>query len=73
MTCIVNPALFKSKVALQAACEAGKVWIEDPSFFAPRHFNASSMVVGQSEVVTNHPIRNKFAKITRTESGFKVS
>lgn len=73
MTCIVSPSQFASKAKLQALLNAGaNVPIFDPSVFAPRSFLASSMTVGQSEIVTNHPIRSEFAKIVRTAAGFRV-
>lgn len=73
MTCIVSPEVFTSKAALKVAAEQGRLWIEDPSIFAPRSFNARDMQVGQREVVTNHPKRTKFATIERTAEGWRVS
>jgi hypothetical protein len=73
MTCIVSPAVFTSKAALRIAAEQGVLWITDPSIVAPRYFNAHDLAVGQSEVVTNHPARTKFARIERTATGWKVT
>ena len=76
MTCIVSPEVFTSKKALEALANAGghAFRIKDPSMFAPRDFNVLDMQPGQSEIVTNHPKRDKFAKITRKADGsFKVS
>lgn len=77
MTCIVSPAIFKSKKALQEAANSPKgLRISDPSIFNPKHgpeFNTRDMGVGEKVVVTNHPLRSKFATITRTADGFKVS
>lgn len=65
MTCIVYGAKTKKELRALLASTPSKVSIEDPSIFAPRFLLASTMVVGQSEVVTNHPKRSWFAKITR--------
>lgn len=72
MTCIVYGA--KTKKGLKESLDLGGVaiQIEDPSIFKPRYFTAADMAVGQSEVVTNHPKRSWFAKITRTASGWRV-
>lgn len=72
---INNPALFTSKKALKEAIESrdGAVLIVDPSMFDDERFYARDMKIGQSIVVTNHPKRTKFAKITRTAKGYNVS
>jgi len=76
MTCIIHPSNFASKAKLQDRLNltSGAVRIEDPSFFAPRSFLAKEMAVGQEEIVTNHPLRTKFAKVKRVgEAEWKVS
>jgi hypothetical protein len=77
MTCIVDPRNFASKAKLQALLteREGAVTITDPSIFAPFSLPAKQAIpVGQSLVVTNHPLRTKFAKITRTgNNDWKVS
>lgn len=77
MTCIVDPRNFASKAKLQALLteREGAITITDPSIFAPFNLPARLAIpVGQSLVVTNHPLRTKFAKITRTgNNDWKVS
>jgi hypothetical protein len=77
MTCIVDPKNFASKAKLQALLieREGAVTITDPSIMAPFCLPARLAIpIGQSLVVTNHPLRTKFAKITRKgENDWKVS
>ena len=73
MTCIVN---YKTKKALREAIadDPANVWIDDPSIFEPRYFNAAAMNYPSTEVVTNHPKRSWFAQITRaSEKQWSVS
>ena len=71
MTCIVSPTRYPSKKALKdaVAVDPGRVYIEDPSIFAPRSFSADEIPVGKTEVVTNHPKRTWFAQIGRKADG----
>lgn len=77
MTCIIHGA--RTKKELREKCNiinAGNpevhLAIEDPSIFNSRYFAVTDMKIGQGEVVTNHPKRSWFARITRTEKGFRV-
>ena len=72
MTLIVSPALFKSKATLQQHLNEG-CRIEDPSIVNPWVKLSTELPVGFSDVVTNHPLRSKFAEIKRTSNGWKVS
>lgn len=71
MTCIVSPSRYPTKKALREAVakEPARVWIEDPSIFAPRSFSAAEIGLGLCEVVTNHPKRSWFAQIVRKPDG----
>lgn len=70
MVCIVNPKQYPTKKALREAIQRGEsVAIEDPSFMAPRSFFTSDMIIGQDEIVTNHPKRTYFAKIRKQVDG----
>jgi hypothetical protein len=72
MTCIVK---YPTKKALREhiAFEPHRVEIHDPSIKGERYFTANEMNEGQSEVVTNHPKRSWFGKITKMPNGtFKV-
>lgn len=71
MTCIVSPTKYPTKKALREAVAAApqRVWIDDPSFLAPRFFAAASIPAGRTEVVTNHPKRSWFAQVGRKASG----
>lgn len=73
MTLIVSPEAFTSKRAL-AAClnSATGVTIEQPSYFNPWAKNSQSLPVGFRDVVTNHPLRTKFAQIEKTANGWEV-
>ena len=80
---IIAPALFTSKKALAEALNRAQdpttldqFHLEDPPVHG-RNFsgcvpNERLYPVGFSAVVTNHPKRTKFAKITRTAAGWKV-
>lgn len=72
MTLIVAPAFFKSKANLKENLDKGCM-VEDPSIIAPFAKRSTELPVGFTNVVTNHPLRSKFAKITRTADGWKVS
>jgi len=71
MTCIVSPSRYPTKKALREAVAAApqRVWIDDPSIFAPRSFDAASIPAGRTEVVTNHPKRSWFAQVGRKADG----
>ena len=77
MTCIISPKDFTSKAKLQALLieREGNVQITDPSIMNPFTLPARQVIpVGRDLVVTNHPLRTKFAKITRMgENDWKVS
>lgn len=73
MTLIVHPKDFGSKAKLKANLDAGMILLEDPSIVAPWQKHAADVAVGFSGVVTNHPLRNKFAKIEKRADGWKVS
>ncbi len=73
MTLIVNPRHFKSKAHLKESLETG-ILIEDPSMFGSNQSGTSEdKPIGWSGVVTNHPLRTKFAKIEKRADGWKVS
>lgn len=75
MTAIVSPQHFASKAKLQAALNAGDCAIRIPTPWDDKLLDPLSdedCPLGWSEVVTNHPLRTKFAKITRTAKGWKV-
>lgn len=72
MTAIVAPEVFTSKAALKAVAESGTLTITEPSPHGFRSFNARDMKPGESVVVTNHPLRTRFAKLMRTADGFRV-
>jgi hypothetical protein len=74
MTLIVAPSQFASKAKLQENLNSPEgVYIEDPSMFGVNQTGPSNgKPVGWSEVVTNHPLRTKFAKLERTADGWKV-
>lgn len=69
MTAYVSPNIFTSKRALLEAAETGNLVITEPTPWADILFNARTMKVGQSIVITNHPKRNKFATLTRITDG----
>ena len=68
MTLIVNPKLFSSKAALKENLDKSCL-LEDPSIVAPWARQSMALPVGFSDVVTNHPLRTKFAKITKRADG----
>ena len=70
MTLIVSPKVFGSKAKLKEALDAGNAYITDPSIFGVNHSTSSGMApVGFKNVVTNHPLRTKFAKIEKLADG----
>lgn len=71
MTLIVSPQLFKSKADLKANLDNG-ISIHEPSIMGSWTKRSADLPVGFSDVVTNHPARTKFAKITKTAAGWKV-
>lgn len=73
MTLIVSPRDFTSKAALKAALDNGDCLVHEPSIMGSWTKPARELPAGFSDVVTNHPLRTKFAQITRTPSGWRVS
>lgn len=73
MTLIVSPKVFTSKAALKAALNAGDCLIHEPSIMGEWVKPARELPVGFRGVVTNHPVRSKFAGIERREDGWRVS
>ncbi len=73
MTLIVSPSAFPSKKALKIALDAGHVTLHEPSIMGEWTRPARELPVGFSDVVTNHPLRTKFARIERTPQGWKVT
>lgn len=69
MTLIVDPKTFVSKAALKEALEAGTCLVTDPSIMNSWTKRSCELPVGFSDVVTNHPKRTKFAKITHKAAG----
>ena len=74
MTCIVNNEWYPTKKRLKEIIETTdkEVAIEDPSIVNPRTFFSNEIKEGESVVVTNHPKRSYFAKITRKDGKLKV-
>ncbi len=72
MTLIVSPKVFTSKAALKEALDGGLVTVEDPSIVAPFVVSARELPVGFRGVVTNHPLRTKFAQIEKRADGWRV-
>jgi len=73
MTLIVSPRVFTSKAALKAALDAGDCPVHEPSIMGSWTKPAGDLPVGFNDVCTNHPLRTKFAQITRTTKGWKVT
>ena len=73
MTLIVSPRVFTSKAALKAALDAGDCPVHEPSIMGSWTKSAGDLPVGFEGVVTNHPLRTKFAGIKRQANGWKVS
>lgn len=73
MTLIVSPRVFTSKAALKAALDAGDCPVHEPSIMGSWTKSAGDLPVGFEGVVTNHPLRTKFAQIERRAGGWKVS
>ena len=73
MTLIVSPRVFTSKAALKAALDAGDCPVHEPSIMGSWTKSAGDLPVGFEGVVTNHPLRTKFAEIKRQANGWKVS
>ena len=72
MTLIVKPQDYPSKKGLKEALDAGCL-VHEPSMMGERVKRATALPVGFRGVVTNHPLRTKFAEIGRTPGGWKVS
>lgn len=72
MTLIVSPKVFTSKAALKAALDAGQVLVHEPSIMGEWIKPAGQLQVGFRGVVTNHPLRSKFASIERRADGWRV-
>jgi len=69
---IVRPFL-RYKKDLREALQSDKPLIfADPSLFNPQSYTTKSMPIGTSIIVTNHPKRSWFARVERTEKGWKV-
>ena len=73
MTLIVSPRVFTSKAALKAALDAGDCPVHEPSIMGSWTKPAGDLPVGFSDVCTNHPLRSKFAQITKQAKGWKVT
>ena len=72
MTMIVKPQDYPSKKGLKEALDAGCL-VHEPSMMGEWTRTADLLPVGFKGVVTNHPLRTKFAEIERTPGGWKVS
>lgn len=72
MTLIVSPADFPSKEILRRNLDAGCM-IYNPSIMGEWVKPANQLPIGFDDVVTNHPLRTKFAQIKRTANGWKVT
>jgi len=72
MTLIVDPKNFTSKAKLQESLNAGNCVVHEPSIMGEWTKLAKDLPVGFSGVVTNHPLRTKFAEIKRTANGWQV-
>lgn len=72
MTLIVKPEVFRSKAALKEALDLGACLVHEPSIMGSWTKRASELPIGFEGVVTNHPLRTKFAQIARTDKGWKV-
>ena len=64
---------FPSKAALKIALNAGHVRLHEPSIMGSWTKPASDLPVGFRDVVTNHPLRTKFATIERRQDGWRVT
>ena len=73
MTWIVIGAKTKKELKEKLASGGKGVSFEDPSIFKPLFYTAEEVPKGFSLVCTNHPKRSWFAKVERTEKGFRVS
>lgn len=71
MTLIVSPEDFQSKDHLKKRLDEGCL-VTDPSVLRTWCRSASALPVGFSGDVTNHPKRNKYAEILKTEAGWRV-
>lgn len=73
---IVSPDRFKTKKAFREAVEAdpSKVYVEDPSIFAPVSGTVASVLDSlEWFTVTNHPKRSWFAMVKRNGGKVKVT
>lgn len=73
MTLIVSPEVYKSKAALKAALERGDCYVHEPSIMREWTKAAADLPVGFRGVVTNHPLRTRFAEIERRADGWRVT
>ena len=73
MTLIVDPKWFPSKAKLAEHLNEGRIALTEPSIMGGWVKNARELPVGFSDVVTNHPLRTKFAQIRRLAAGWKVT
>lgn len=71
MTLIVSPTLFKSKADLKANLDKGCM-VHEPSIMGEWTKLSTDLPIGFRDVVTNHPLRSKFATIERKPDGWKV-
>lgn len=67
------PDVFKSKATLKAALDSGECIVYEPSIMGEWCKASRQLPVGFEGVVTNHPLRTKFAQIKRQANGWKVS
>lgn len=71
MTLIVNPSNWPNKRVLEENLNKG-IMLHEPSIMSPWTKDSRTFAIGFSDVVTNHPQRTKFARITRTVDGWRV-
>jgi hypothetical protein len=68
------PTSIKYKKNLLPDLQSGeKLFFADPSIINPKSFYSQTMRPGESFICTNHPKKSWFAKVERTEDGWKVS
>lgn len=73
MTHIVDPVHFASKAKLQEALNQPQgISIIEPTPWGDKRFNSNDLLVGFKQVVTNHPLRTKFAQVEKTPMGWRV-
>lgn len=70
MTCIVS---FVTRKQLKEAINNNHdFFIEDPAWINPQSCMASKLPEGKTVVVTNHPKRSWFAKITKKDGKLRL-